>query len=115
MLHVTTPAREDITSHLAGSGGLEPQVRDDLTEFVGSPAITIQFKKLRPSWETDPDYDGTILTTFTEIGDTRWVVGVRASTRAEAEAQRAQIAATMKNSETIWGYCVARRRIGLVG
>ncbi|RRD41876.1 hypothetical protein [Buchananella hordeovulneris] len=96
MLHVTTPAREDIASHLAGSGGLEPQVRDDLTEFAGSPAITVQFKKLRPSWETDPDYDGTILTTFTEIGDTRWVVGVRASTRAEAEAQRAQIAATIK-------------------
>lgn len=92
----SVPTRENIVSTLAGSVSLEWQIRDDLTKFADRPAIITEFKKLDSSPEPDPNYDGTLLSVFTDIGDTRWVFDFNGSTRAEAEDRMAQIAATLK-------------------
>ncbi|RRD41884.1 hypothetical protein [Buchananella hordeovulneris] len=92
----SVPTREKIVSALAGSVSLEWQIRDDLTKFADRPAIITEFKKLDSSPEPDPNYGGTLLSVFTDIGDTRWVFDFNGSTRAEAEDRMAQIAATLK-------------------
>ncbi|RRD42689.1 hypothetical protein [Buchananella hordeovulneris] len=90
------PTREKIESALASQLTLEWRIRDDLTKFADRPAVVTEFKQLDPSGEPDPNYDGTLLSVFTDIGDTRWVFDFNGNTREEAESQMAQIAATLK-------------------
>ncbi|WP_143180827.1 hypothetical protein [Buchananella hordeovulneris] len=90
------PTREKIESALASQLTLEWRIRDDLTKFADRPAVVTEFKQLDPSGEPDPNYDGTLLSVFTDIGDTRWVFDFNGNTREEAESQMVQIAATLK-------------------
>lgn len=89
------PSREELKEYLASSLTNEPQIRDDLTEFAGNPAITTQFKLLPFAGEEHDNWDGTILSTFVDIGGTRWALGFTASTRADAEALMQQVAASL--------------------
>lgn len=89
------PPREEIVKYLEQGHALEWKMRDDIAEFAGSPATTTEFKALQPPSNTDPNYEGTIISAFTDIGGTRWVVGVNALTRADAEALLAQTAASL--------------------
>lgn len=91
----TIPSREKLEEDLASSLTNEPQIRDDLTEFAGNPAITTQFKLLPFVGEEHDNWDGTILSTFVDIGGTRWALGFTASTRADAEALMQQVAASL--------------------
>ncbi|RRD49213.1 hypothetical protein EII12_10755 [Buchananella hordeovulneris] len=90
------PTREKIVKALAGSVTLEWKIRDDLTEFAGNPAITTEFKQIDSSAEPDPNYDGTLLSMFTDIGNTRWVFDFNGYTREEAEALMKQAADSLQ-------------------
>lgn len=89
------PPREEIVKYLEAGHALEWKMRDDIAEFAGGPATTTEFKALQPPSNTDPNYEGTIISAFTDIGGTRWVVGVNALTRADAEALLAQAGASL--------------------
>ncbi|OKL52617.1 hypothetical protein BSZ40_00415 [Buchananella hordeovulneris] len=90
------PSREEIEQALLGSLTNEPQIRDDLNEFAGGPAITTQFKLLLSRDSNDPDFDGTTLSVFTEIGGSVWAFSFTASTREEAEALMKQAADSLQ-------------------
>ncbi|RRD51593.1 hypothetical protein EII12_08235 [Buchananella hordeovulneris] len=90
------PSREEIEQALLGSLTNEPQIRDDLNEFAGGPAIVTQFKLLSSIHSGEPDFDGTILSVFTEIGGSVWAFSFTASTREEAEALMKQAADSLQ-------------------
>lgn len=90
------PSRKEIEMALASSLTNEPQIRDDLNEFAGGSAITTQFKLLGSTRYGEPDYDGTILSTFTEIGGSVWAFSFTDSTREDAEALMKQAADSLQ-------------------
>ncbi|WP_222844743.1 hypothetical protein, partial [Buchananella hordeovulneris] len=90
------PTRDETVMNLSTSLVLPWEMRDDLTDFGGNPATTVHFHKIDTSDEPDPNYDGTLLSVFTDIGDTRWVLDFSASTRKEAEDLFHNTASTLK-------------------
>ncbi|WP_185696257.1 hypothetical protein [Buchananella hordeovulneris] len=90
------PTREEMRQHLFYSSTLPWELLDDITEFAGRPAITARYEILNPSPESDPDFDGTMFTVYTSVGDTVWVFSFIGSTREEAEVLLHQTAKTLK-------------------
>ncbi|RRD41742.1 hypothetical protein [Buchananella hordeovulneris] len=70
----------------------ESQLRKDITEFAGNPAIVTQAKIIPIAQNNHPDYDGTSIHVVTEIGDTRWGLGFSTASREETEALMKQAA-----------------------
>ncbi|RRD42688.1 hypothetical protein [Buchananella hordeovulneris] len=90
------PSRAEIEQALLGSLTNEPQIRDDLNEFAGGPAIVTQFKLLSSIHYGEPGYDGTVLSVFTEIGGSVWGFSFTALTREDAEALMKQAADSLQ-------------------
>lgn len=92
----SVPSREKIIRDINSTLTLEWKIRDDINKFADKPAIVVQFKNVDISDEPDPNYDGTIFSIFTDIGDTRWAFGFSAPTYSEAEALMNNAAATLR-------------------
>ncbi|WP_143180965.1 hypothetical protein [Buchananella hordeovulneris] len=90
------PSPEEMRGYLSTSLVLPWEIRDDLTDFAGHPATTVHFSRISTSPEPDPNFDGTILSMHTTIGDTYWILNFTGTTREEAEALLHQAAKTLK-------------------
>ncbi|WP_185696258.1 hypothetical protein [Buchananella hordeovulneris] len=90
------PTKDETIKNLSAAVVLPWEMRDDLTDFAGNPATTVHFHKIDTSDEPDPNYDGTLLSVTTDIGDTRWIFDFDGNNPKEAEDLFHNTASTLK-------------------